>query len=181
MQTKQHSSKKVKSLFLQQDSKKSLILGSIIATLLAIVPFLFTLYESVPNTRVWNTFLFSFDSGAWDSAQYVMWICTGKAVPLMLLIVWFFTNRHWWYHALLVPIVMYIYQIVSLFNDSNQFVDEMQFVYMLPVIAIIIPSIYLIRARIFNKVNNVSKSMEELEDEMKISPKNFWEKVKQYF
>jgi hypothetical protein len=47
--------------------------------------------------------------------------------------------------------------------------------------AVVIPSIYLIRAKIFNKINTVSKTMEELEDEFKISPKNFWEKIKQYF
>jgi hypothetical protein len=52
---------------------------------------------------------------------------------------------------------------------------------MIPIMAIIIPSIYLIRARIFNKVNTVNKSLEELEEEFKISPKNFWEKVKEYF
>ena len=47
--------------------------------------------------------------------------------------------------------------------------------------AIIIPSIYLIRARIFNKINEANKSMEELEEEFKISPKNFWDKISQYF
>ncbi|WP_244906423.1 hypothetical protein [Jejuia pallidilutea] len=162
-------------------SKKSLVLGSIIATLLAVTPFLFNLYQSVPNERVWNTFLFSYDSGDWESANYAMWIFTGKAVPLMLLLIWFFTNRHWWYHALIVPIFMYIYQIISIYNDGAGVFDEMHFYYMIPIMAIIVPSIYLIRARIFNKINEASKSLEELEAEFKISPKNFWEKIKQYF
>ncbi|WP_238567175.1 hypothetical protein [Jejuia pallidilutea] len=75
---------------------------------------------------------------------------------------------------------MYIYQIIHLFYD-DRFLDQFQLIYMVPIMAIVIPSIYLIRARIFNKINEASKSLEELEAEFKISPKNFWEKIKQYF
>ena len=65
---------------------KSLVVGSIIATLIAIIPYLFYLYESVPTTKVWNTFLFTYDSMSYDSAQYGMWIFTTKAIPLLLLL-----------------------------------------------------------------------------------------------
>ncbi|WP_318543979.1 hypothetical protein [Marixanthotalea marina] len=76
---------------------------------------------------------------------------------------------------------MYSYQIFTTLNEDLKYVDSNQLIYIIPIIALIIPSIYLIRAQIFNKINAVSKTMEELEDEFKISPKNFWEKVKQYF
>ena len=122
-----------------------------------------------------------FDSMAWDDAQYGMWLFTTKAIPLLLLFIWFFTNKHWWYHTLLVPIVMYIYQIMGLFNQNTESIDESQLVYLIPVMGVIIPTIYLIRARIFNRINEANKSMEELEEEFKISPKNFWDKIKQYF
>ena len=158
-----------------------MILGSIIATLISITPYLFYLYESVPKTKVWNTFLFTYDSKYWEDVNYVAWILIGKLVPLYLLFLWFFTCRHWWFHALLVPIAMYVFQIVVMLNDDGKFIDEFQLVYMIPVMAIIIPSIYLIRAQIFNKINSANKSLEELEDEFKISPKNFWGKMKQYF
>lgn len=160
---------------------KSLILGSIIATIIATTPYLFYLYESVPDSRVWNTFLFTYDSMGYDSAYYGMWIFTSKAIPLLLLFIWFFTNKHWWYHTLLVPIVMYIYQIMGIFNQNTTIIDESQLIYLIPVMAIMVPTIYLIRARIFNKINEANKSLEELEEEFKISPKNFWGKVKEYF
>ncbi|WP_165453860.1 hypothetical protein [Hyunsoonleella flava] len=167
--------------FQPKASKKSLVLGSVIATILAITPFLFTLYESVPKQRVWDTFLFTYDSGFWEDANYGMWVLSSKAIPLLLLFIWFFTNRHWWYHALLVPMFMYIYQIFGFFNDELKFFDELQLMYMIPVMAVVIPSIYLIRARIFNKINEATKSLEELEEEFKMSPKNFWDKIRQYF
>lgn len=172
------------NLELLQDNKinkKSLVIGSIIATIIASTPYLFYLHISVPNEQVWHTFLFTYNSGDWGDANLAMWVFTGKAVPLLLLFIWFFTCRHWWYHVLLVPIAMYVYQIFDFFNSTLSYVDEFQLIYLVPIMAIIVPTVYLIRARIFNKVNDATKSMQELEDEFKMTPKNFWEKVKQYF
>src|SRR5690606_19481771 len=139
--------------------------GTIIATLIGITPFIFYIYESVPDTKVWNTFLFSYDSGFYGSANISFWVLMMKAVPLYLLIIWFFTCRHWWYHALLVPIAMYIFQVIGTLNGDMEYVDEFGIIYMLPVMAVVIPSIYLIRAKMFNKVNDADKSLQDLEDE----------------
>ena len=162
-------------------NNRSLIIGSLIATFIAITPYLFYLYESVPNKQVWNTFLFTYDSTSWGDANLAMWVLTSKAIPLLLIFIWFFTCRHWWYHALLVPMAMYIYQVITLLNDDVHYMDEFQLIYLLPVMAIVIPSIYLIRARIFNKINDANKSMQELEDEFKIRPKGFFAKFSDYF
>jgi len=100
----------------------------------------------------------------------------------MLLFIWFFTCRHWWYHTLLVPIAMYIYQVIIILNDDLSFTDNTnQIFYLLPIMAFIVPSIYLIRAQMFNKLNTANKSLEELEQEFMIKPTTFWEKIKQYF
>ncbi|MCB0463277.1 MAG: hypothetical protein KDC81_11290 [Flavobacteriaceae bacterium] len=162
-------------------SKKELVIGSIIATFIATTPYLFTLWEGVPNTQIWDTFLFTYDSGYYESAQILVWTLLGKIIPLFLIIVWMFTCRHWWYHALIVPIAMYIYQIITILNDDLEFAEENQIIYLLPIMAIVIPSIYLVRAQMFNKINDANKTMEELEEEFMIKPKTFWGKVKQYF
>lgn len=155
--------------------------GSIIATLIAVSPYIFYLHESVPDVEVLDTFLFSYKSKYYTSVGVAVWVLLGKIVPLYLLILWFFTCRHWWYHALLVPIAMYSYQTFEVLNKDTESLDSNQLIYLIPIMAIIIPSIYLIRARIFNTVNEANKSMQELEDEMKLSPKNIWEKISQYF
>ena len=164
------SSEKIKS------KSNKFIGGSIIATLIAITPYIFYLHESVPDVEVWDTFLFTY-----NSASVAVWVLLGKLVPLYLLFLWFFTCRHWWYHALLVPIAMYTSQIFDVLKKDTISVDSNQLIYLIPVMAIIIPSIYLIRARIFNKVNEANKSIQELEDELKISPKSLWGKITQYF
>ena len=121
---KQHH-RLIKEKLKSQDKgkSKSIILGSIIATILAISPFLFTVYESVPDTIRWNTFLFEYYSPYYESARTMAWTLTTKIVPLMFLTLWFFTNRHWWYHALLVPMTMYVYQMIIILNDDMQFAD----------------------------------------------------------
>jgi len=66
---------------------KGIFLGSIIATFIAITPYLFSLHESVPKQKIWNTFLFTYDSASWEDANYAMWVITGKLIPLLLLLV----------------------------------------------------------------------------------------------
>ncbi|MBT8254484.1 MAG: hypothetical protein KJN68_10970 [Bacteroidia bacterium] len=181
--TKSFQSPRKRGKFQQTDKvdKKSLWIGSILATIIAASPYLFYLYESVPESQVWDTFLFSYDSKSWESANYAMWIFTGKAIPLLFLLIWFFTNRHWWYHVLLVPIAMYIYQIFGIFHENISYIDKFELIHLLPIMAIFVPSIYLLRARMFDKLNTADKSLEELEEEFKIKPKSFLDKLGDYF
>ena len=166
---------------LQGSDKSVIIVGSIIATFIATSHYLFYLYESVPNTETWETFLFTYKSVGYHDANVVMWLLTGKLIPLIFLLIWFLTCRHWWYHTILVPIAMYIYQVFGLFNDDLSYIDELQLIYLVPVMAIVVPSIYLIRAKMFDRLNTANKSFQELEDEFMIKPTSLWGKIKQYF
>ena len=170
----------IKSEFRRTD-KKSFIIGSIIATFIASTPYLFYLYEHVPDVPVWDTFLFSYDSKFYGSVLTVAWTLANKVIPLFLLFIWFFTCRHWWYHVLLVPIAMFAFQVFTILNDDLEYVDSNQFLYLIPIMAFIIPSIYLIRAKMFNKINDAGKTMQELEDEFKIKPKGVLNTLKDYF
>ena len=169
------------SKYQRTGSKKTIILGSIIATFISVTPYLFYFHEIVPNTATWETFIYTFHSEIYGDAQVVVWTLTGKIIPLILLIIWFFTCRHWWYHALLMPIVMYFYQIISFSLSNTEFIDEFELVHIIPFMAVIVPSIYLIRARIFNRLNSVNKSIQELEDELKMKPKGIKGVFNQYF
>ncbi|APY07140.1 hypothetical protein BWZ20_01955 [Winogradskyella sp. J14-2] len=160
---------------------KKIILGSIVASFVAATPFLFYLYEYVPDSEKWETIFGTYSSVEYGSANVAMWVLAMKAVPLLLSLVWFFTCRHWWYHALLVPIAMFTFQFVSALNFDLRYVDEFEIIWLLPIMAIVFPSIYLIRAKMFNKINDAGKTMEELEEEFMIKPKTFWGKIKQYF
>lgn len=165
----------------KKESNKTVIIGSLIATIIASTPFLFYLYEYVPDTESWETWFFTYRSGFYGDTQIAIWSILMKLIPLLLLFLWFFTCRHWWYHAILVPITMFSYQIFGAINEDMEFFDEFDLVWMLPIMAIVIPSIYLIRAKMFDKINNADKTLEELEQEFMIKPKGIWNTVKQYF
>ena len=156
-------------------------MGSIVATLVAGTPFLFYLYEFVPDTQVWDTIFGQYKSIEYESANVAMWVLAMKAIPLFLSLIWFFTCRHWWYHALLVPIAMFTYQCVIALNFDARYLDVADIIWFVPIMAIVFPSIYLIRAQMFNKINDHDKTMEELEEEFMIKPKTIWGRVKQYF
>ncbi|WGD34592.1 hypothetical protein [Olleya sp. YS] len=188
MDNKQLKSTKERSKHQEQtknsdvDSKnKEIVLGSVVATLIALTPFLFNLYKSVPDRKIWNTFLFTYDSKYYESALIMVWTLSGQVIPLFLLLIWFFTSRHWWYHSLLIPIAMYVYQIIETLNSDLYFTDRNLITYLLPIMIIVVPSIYLVRARIFNRLNTIDKSTQELEDELTFKPKTLWGKIKQYF
>ena len=160
---------------------KNIFKGSIIAIFIAVTPFLFYLYEYVPDNENWTTSFGTVSSGHFGSVQIGLWVFLMKAIPLILLFIWFFTCRHWWYHALLVPIAMYSYQSIGVMNEELYFIDEFQLVHLVPIMGIIVPSIYLVRARLFNSINSAGQTMQDLEDELTFRPKTFWGKVKQYF
>lgn len=162
-------------------SRQAILIGSIVATLIASTPFLFYLYVFVPETAVWNNYIFTYESGFYENARIGIWIILGKLIPLLLLFIWFFTCKHWWYHTILVPIAMYFYQLGGIIADDTAHFDEFKLMYLVPLMAIIIPSIYLIRAQMFNKLNDAGKTMEELEAEFMIKPTTVWGKVKQFF
>jgi len=142
IRTKQKKeSKEVKS--------KSLVTGSVVALLIATSPYLFYLYQSFPDANVWETFLFTFKSN--ESLYTLAWLLTGKFVPLLFLILWFFTCRDWWYHVILIPIAMYSFQIFSIIHDDSNPVDEVEIYWVLPIMMIIIPIVYFIRIKLFDK------------------------------
>lgn len=180
----QHKLTKEKSKSLHTDKRtynRKIITGSIIATIIAGTPFLFYLYEYVPEEPSWDTIFGTYTSLEYESVKTGVWVLMTKVIPLLLSLIWFFTCRHWWYHVLIIPIAMFSFQCIGALNDDIRFMDEFHIIYLLPIMAIIFPSIYLIRARMFDKINDHDKTMEELEDEFMIKPKTFWGKVKQYF
>ncbi|NER15613.1 hypothetical protein GWK10_00225 [Spongiivirga citrea] len=137
------------------------------ALVIAISPYLFYLYESAPtDSQVWNTYFFDIKTNVYASVNLMLWIWTGKVIPLILLIFWFFTCKHWWYHVILIPIAMYVFQLFSLFNSENGIFDVVEIYYLIPIMMVIIPFVYLIRLKIFDKVVHgidLKKLDEELE------------------
>ncbi|MFC7357265.1 hypothetical protein ACFQO1_06175 [Jejudonia soesokkakensis] len=170
------NNKLTKPLNRQSEDKKALFIGGVIVFLIAISPLLFYLYESFPETQIWETSLFSYTTSFPDWNSYA-WYLTGKIIPLYLLLLWFFTCKHWWYWVLLIPISMFAFQLWGLIVQSNQ-IDENELAYVLPIMAVVIPGVFLIRAKLFNKVRG--NNLREFEEELMIK-KSFWQQLRDLF
>ncbi|GLB49518.1 hypothetical protein [Neptunitalea lumnitzerae] len=143
-----------------------LLPASIVALLVAIAPYIFYLYTDVPDTPTWDTFFGTIESNYYGNVNDMIWIFLGKFVPFYLLILWFLTCKHWWYHVILIPISMYAFQLFYVINDENPIFDEVEIYLVLPIMLVIAPIVYLIRIKIFEKFVygiDIKKIEEELE------------------
>lgn len=141
---------------------KSLLAGSFIAAFLVASPYLFYLYQGFPDVQIWKTSFFGIDitynSSFYGSIQILAWTLFAKLVPLIYLLIWFFTCRHWWYHAILIPIAMYTFQTYGTLDDDIRFTDFGEIYILAPLILIALIFIYGIRMRIFDRIHGVDYS-----------------------
>lgn len=154
----------------------SLRTGSIIFLLLAASPFLFFSYKVIPSVKVWETPFFTFDSNYFENVQTLVWTLMSKFVPIFLLSIWFATCKHWWYHAISIPLGMFIFQFTGLLVlDFNREGDGVEFFATVPLIIGVVLVLYFIRGtlrkniEVINLDDDIDKEIEKLErlDELK--------------
>ncbi len=159
MQNKQ--SKKQQLKYQHTDKRKILSVSTIIALCIVLSPILFYVYQGFPNVKTWESSLFgTIHSNYYESIHTLAWVVFSKIVPFILLLIWFFTCKHWWYHSILVPIAMYVFQIYSILNDDIQFVDDDEFYIIIPIIALVAAITYTIRTKIFDRLYGVNLDQE---------------------
>lgn len=96
------------------------------------LPLLFYSYKLAPETKIWETEYFIINSNYFENVHIMLWILFIKFLLLGFLIIWFFTCRHWWRHAILVPIIIELYKVIVSLNEENEFIDDYEFIYSLP-------------------------------------------------
>jgi hypothetical protein len=161
----------------RQPDKKSLIQGGIIVFIIACTPFIYYAYESFPaTTQVWETSFFTF-STEYTSVQHYAWFLTGKAIPVILLLIWFFTCKHWWHWIILVPLSMYVFQLINILKQ-NLNADEVEIIYVIPIMMVVIPFVYLIRAKIFSQMRK--DDLKSFEEELLLK-QSLWQQIKDLF
>ena len=146
-----------------EGSSGFLLLGSLIAISIAFSPYLFYLDEIFPDGPVWENSFFTYESKYYESVLAAAWTYLGKITPLFLLLIWFFTCKHWWYHSILIPISMYAYQIVvtvyqDVYLDDAFFFDINGLIYLAPFFIIILIVLYTVRTQIFDRIYGIDLS-----------------------
>lgn len=153
--TKQKSKSQVKTKSAQN---RTLVTGTLIAVTLIITPYVFTLYNLFPEGHLWESPFGTYDSQYYESVHVAAWTLIGKLIPLYFLLIWFFTCKHWWYHALLVPICMYAWQSFGIINEDIRFTDINDVYVLAPLILGMAIFSYTIRTRVFDKIHGIDLS-----------------------
>ncbi|MAN59471.1 MAG: hypothetical protein CMC08_06515 [Flavobacteriaceae bacterium] len=175
--TKQNNKLTLQKYNRQGKGSTNLAIGGIIVFLIAITPFIFYSYESFPSdTQVWETSLFTITTSYFSINSY-FWFLISKIVPLYLLLLWFFTCKHWWHWIILVPIAMYSFQLWAVINQNTS-PDEIELYYVIPLMMVLVPFVYLIRAKLFAKVRE--DDLKSFEEEL-MTEKTLWQQVKDLF
>lgn len=159
-----------------RDKKKFTIGGGIVVLLIAISPYVLVVYENFPISQDWRFLGIDFTT-QYQTYQHFIWFLTSKTVPLYLLLIWFFTCKHWWHWIILIPIAMYFFQTWGILNQSLN-LDEVELFYMIPVMMVIVPMVYLIRAKVFNRMRG--DNLREFEEELK-QKRTIWDELKDLF
>lgn len=134
-------------------TKKRLLIESLALLLIISTPFVFKSHEYFPVDPDETISFLGIEitrNGFSDIGAYI-WFLLGKIIPLYLLVIWFFTCKHWWYHTILIPICMYAFQIFEAVYFDDPAVDTENVLWILPICMVIIPFVYFIRLKLFDK------------------------------
>jgi len=148
--------------------KRKLIIEGLLALLIAISPIIFYSYKYIPfgDDNTWSILGINFTDNGYGEIAMAFYFYLSKIIPLMLLVLWFVTCKHWWYHAILIPIAMYSFQSYGVFSEDVNKIDENEILYLVVVCMIVIPMVYFIRVKLVDKyVHGID--LEAIETEIK--------------
>jgi len=134
---------------MKNNKKTSLWTGSFIIILIIFTPYLLYIHQNIPElAENYETIFGVINGGLFQYAQTYIYFLLSKFVPLLLLIIWFLTNKHWWVHAIIIPISVYLFQLISVINDGTQYADEVDFIYTVPIAVIVVVILYFLRSKL---------------------------------
>ncbi len=156
--------KKIKNNQSKNGGLSFLKTDSLIIILIIFTTYALYFYKYFPDDSKIDTFLFSFESKKYRSVYVFMWVLLSKLTPLILFTIWFTTCKHWWYYSIAIPIAVYVFQIVSVVNEDLKLIDESEFAYSLPITAIILLVLLMIRSKIsiYLKAVNLKKEADDV-------------------
>ena len=135
-----------------KQARKRIFVESFIALLIMASPFIFKAHEYVSSEdgSTLSIFGLNIQAEGFDNAEHFLWFILGKLVPFYLLLIWFFTCKHWWYHIILIPVTMYAFQIFETYYYTD-ILDSQNVLWLLPVCMVLIPVVYFIRIKLYDK------------------------------
>ncbi|WP_369994759.1 hypothetical protein [Winogradskyella sp.] len=99
----------------------------IIAILL--IPVLAYAYLLFPEKEEINILGKTIDSSFYSDFQTYAWVVLQKILLILTLAMWYLTAKNWWIKILLVPLLVFVYQLIMSINLSLRFFDEQEIIF----------------------------------------------------
>ena len=137
----------------KRTARRRLWIESIAVFFIIASPFIFKMHDYFSrNPEATIEFLgLVIDNNGFNNLNAFAWFFVSKFIPLYLLIIWFLTCKHWWYHILLIPICMFSFQLFEVLVWDNLNIDTKNVLWLLPICMVVIPFVYFIRVKIYDK------------------------------
>ena len=164
----------------RKKAKYRIYIDSVMVFCIVMAPFVFKIHEYLPRNpdETFSILGITIGQNEFADVSTYIWFLLGKFIPLYLLFIWFFTCKHWWYHAILIPITMYAFQIFEVMYSEDKFVDTENILWLLPICMIVIPFVYFIRVKLYDKhvhgidLEAIDAELEELKLKEKLRNKD---------
>lgn len=91
----------------------------VIMLIIVLSPFLFYLYNLVPENQIWETSLFTINAGYFENADYFVWLLFVKLLTIVILCLWFLTSHYSWKYVLIFPLFFEINKITIIIIESK--------------------------------------------------------------
>lgn len=150
---------------MSKDNNSTLIYGTIVAVIIAVIPYFFYSYEAVPESLWEISFLKPVNESLGSDPYVSTWLIMIKLLPAILFFIWFLTCKHWWYHVIIIPCSMYFFQLISVFIPNIKFIDHNEIYFIIPVVIASLSASYLARIKVFDKIHDIDIS--EIEEGIK--------------
>lgn len=106
--------------------QRAFVLELITAAILILSPFLFYTYLFASDTGKGFGFLFiGFQLGYYPTMEGFLWLFNGKALMLLLLLIWFRSCKSWWKYVILAPFWITLFEFTSFLNLEFSWFDDL--------------------------------------------------------
>ncbi len=86
----------------------------------------------------------------------LFYILTDRITLIIYLLTWLLSCHYWWQHALIIPVSVYTIQIITLFQVAPNDIDNIELIYITPILFIVISVLYLLRRNTLEKIDVLS-------------------------
>ncbi|WP_298899302.1 hypothetical protein [uncultured Psychroserpens sp.] len=98
----------------------------------------------------------------------VLWFLAVKLFIIIMLILWYFTCRHWWRIVVLIPLTIELFKLISFLNAKTEVFDEIDFITSAPITIPILALIIFLSRKVsyYSSAKQINESLNTEIDEI---------------